>query len=39
MFALLPVLQIEPDAADPWGTPYKDALPEAEGEAEVLESF
>jgi 2-amino-4-hydroxy-6-hydroxymethyldihydropteridine diphosphokinase len=39
MFALLPMLQIDPDAADPWGTPYKDALAEAEGDAEVLESF
>lgn len=39
LFALLPVLQIEPEAADPWGTPYKDSLAEAEGEAEASESF
>jgi 2-amino-4-hydroxy-6-hydroxymethyldihydropteridine diphosphokinase len=39
LFALMPVLQIDPEVTDPWGAPYKDALPEAEGEVEILESF
>jgi 2-amino-4-hydroxy-6-hydroxymethyldihydropteridine diphosphokinase len=39
LFALMPVLQIDPEVTDPWGASYKDALPEAEGEVEILESF
>lgn len=38
-FVLVPLLEIDPDAADPWGTRYADALDEAEGEVELLESF
>lgn len=38
-FALVPLLEIAPDAADPWGTPYRDALDEAEGDFELLEPF
>ncbi|MFN2588331.1 MAG: 2-amino-4-hydroxy-6-hydroxymethyldihydropteridine diphosphokinase [Actinomycetota bacterium] len=38
-FVLVPLLEIDPDAADPWGTPYADALDEAEGDVELLELF
>ncbi len=38
-FTLVPLLEIEPDAADPWGTPYRDSLDEAEGEVERLKDF
>ena len=38
-FVLVPLLEIEPDASDPWGTRYADVLDEAEGEVELLESF
>ncbi len=38
-FALVPLLEIDPDAADPWGARYADALDVAEGEVEVLEPF
>jgi 2-amino-4-hydroxy-6-hydroxymethyldihydropteridine diphosphokinase len=38
-FVLVPLLEIDPDAADPWGTPYADALDEAEGDVELLEPF
>lgn len=38
-FVLVPLLEIEPDAADPWGTRYADLLDEAEGEVELLEKF
>lgn len=38
-FVLVPLLEIDPDAADPWGSRYADALDEAEGEVELLESF
>lgn len=38
-FALVPLLEIDPAAADPWGTPYSEALDEAEGEVELLEPF
>ncbi|MFN2389528.1 MAG: 2-amino-4-hydroxy-6-hydroxymethyldihydropteridine diphosphokinase [Actinomycetota bacterium] len=38
-FALVPLLEIAPAAADPWGSPYADALAEAEGEVELLEPF
>lgn len=35
-FVLVPLLEIAPDAADPWGTPYADSLDEAEGAVEKL---
>ena len=38
-FVLVPLLEIEPDASDPWGTRYADVLDEAEGEVELLEAF
>ncbi|HEX2195933.1 MAG TPA: 2-amino-4-hydroxy-6-hydroxymethyldihydropteridine diphosphokinase [Actinomycetota bacterium] len=38
-FVLVPLLEIDPDAADPWGARYADALDEAEGEVELLEPF
>ncbi len=38
-FALVPLLEIDPDAADPWGTPYRDSLEEAEGEVHLLRAF
>jgi 2-amino-4-hydroxy-6-hydroxymethyldihydropteridine diphosphokinase len=38
-FVLVPLLEIEPDASDPWGTRYADLLDEAEGEVELLETF
>lgn len=38
-FVLIPLLEIDADASDPWGTPYQTALEEAEGEVELLEAF
>ena len=38
-FALIPLLEIDPAASDPWGTPYSEALDEAEGDVELLEAF
>lgn len=38
-FVLIPLLEIDPEVADPWGTPYAEALDEAEGEVELLEPF
>jgi 2-amino-4-hydroxy-6-hydroxymethyldihydropteridine diphosphokinase len=38
-FVLIPLLEIEPDAADPWGTRYADSLDEAEGDVELLSAF
>jgi 2-amino-4-hydroxy-6-hydroxymethyldihydropteridine diphosphokinase len=38
-FVLVPLLEIEPRAADPWGTPYAESLDEAEGSVELLERF
>jgi 2-amino-4-hydroxy-6-hydroxymethyldihydropteridine diphosphokinase len=38
-FVLIPLLEIEPDAADPWGTRYADSLDEAEGDVEHLSAF
>jgi 2-amino-4-hydroxy-6-hydroxymethyldihydropteridine diphosphokinase len=38
-FALIPLLEIDPEATDPWGTPYSQALDEAEGDVELLEPF
>ncbi|MDP9233690.1 MAG: 2-amino-4-hydroxy-6-hydroxymethyldihydropteridine diphosphokinase [Actinomycetota bacterium] len=38
-FALVPLLEIDPAAADPWGARYADCLDEAEGEVERLEGF
>ena len=38
-FVLVPLLEIAPDASDPWGRRYADWLDEAEGEIALLESF
>ena len=38
-FVLVPLLEVEPEAADPWGTRYADVLDEAEGDVELLEKF
>lgn len=38
-FALVPLLEIDPELTDPWGMPYRDFLDEAEGEVELLEAF
>ena len=38
-FVLVPLLEIDPDASDPWGSRYADVLDEAEGEVELLEKF
>lgn len=36
-FVLVPLLEIAPDAADPWGSRYADFVDEAEGGVERLE--
>lgn len=38
-FVLVPLLEIDPEVADPWGKRYSDWLDEAEGEVDLLESF
>jgi 2-amino-4-hydroxy-6-hydroxymethyldihydropteridine diphosphokinase len=38
-FVLVPLLELDPDAADPWGGRYSDWLDEAEGEVVALEPF
>ena len=38
-FALIPLLEIDPDLTDPWETRLDDALDEAEGEVELREAF
>lgn len=38
-FVLVPLLEIDPEASDPWGSRYADALDEAEGDVELLEAF
>lgn len=38
-FVLVPLLEIDPDSADTWGSRYADVLEEAEGEVEMLEAF
>ncbi len=38
-FVLVPLLEIDPRAADPWGALYADYLFEAEGKVELLEAF
>jgi 2-amino-4-hydroxy-6-hydroxymethyldihydropteridine diphosphokinase len=38
-FVLVPLLEIDPELTDPWGSRYADSLDEAEGEVEVLEPF
>ena len=38
-FVLVPLLEIDPDAADPWGSRYDDWVDEAEGDVRLLEAF
>lgn len=38
-FVLVPLLEIEPEACDPWGQRYADWVEEAEGEVRRLEPF
>jgi 2-amino-4-hydroxy-6-hydroxymethyldihydropteridine diphosphokinase len=38
-FVLIPLLEIDPDVADPWGNLYRDLVDDAEGEVESLEPF
>ncbi len=38
-FVLIPLLEIDPDAADPWGMPYADLVDEAAGEVRLMEPF
>ena len=38
-FVLAPLLELDPDLEDPWGSRYADWLDEAEGEVERLEPF
>lgn len=38
-FALVPLLEIDPDLTDPWETPLADSLDEAEGEVELREPY
>jgi 2-amino-4-hydroxy-6-hydroxymethyldihydropteridine diphosphokinase len=38
-FVLVPLLEIDPDASDPWGRRYADFLEEAEGEVRLLAGF
>ena len=38
-FVLVPLLEIAPDASDPWGGRYADWLDDAEGEVILLEPF
>jgi 2-amino-4-hydroxy-6-hydroxymethyldihydropteridine diphosphokinase len=37
-FALVPLLEIDPDVTDPWGKRYEDWLEQAEGEVKPLDS-
>ncbi len=38
-FVLVPLLEIDPEASDPWGARYADWLDEAEGDVRFLEPF
>jgi 2-amino-4-hydroxy-6-hydroxymethyldihydropteridine diphosphokinase len=38
-FVLVPLLEIEPEAADPWGGRYDEWVNEAEGEVRPVEPF
>ena len=38
-FVLVPLLEIDPGASDPWGRRYADWIEEAEGDVELLEEF
>jgi 2-amino-4-hydroxy-6-hydroxymethyldihydropteridine diphosphokinase len=38
-FVLVPLLEIDPDASDPWGTPYRVFVDDAEGKVELIEPY
>ena len=38
-FVLVPLLEIDAGASDPWGRRYADWIEEAEGDVELLEAF
>ena len=38
-FVLVPLLEIDPEVSDPWGTPYREWLDEAVGEVVYIEPF
>jgi 2-amino-4-hydroxy-6-hydroxymethyldihydropteridine diphosphokinase len=38
-FVLVPMLEVDPQVADPWGARYADLLDEAEGDVSLLEPF
>ena len=38
-FVLVPLLEVEPEATDPWGDPYAGSIEDAEGEVELLEPY
>lgn len=38
-FVLVPMLEIDEDVTDPWGTRFADIVDEAEGDVELLEPF
>lgn len=38
-FALVPLVEVDPEAADPWGMRYADLVDEAEGDVRLLEPF
>ena len=38
-FVLVPLLEIDPGASDPWGRRYADWIEEAEGDVELLEEY
>ena len=38
-FVLVPLLELDPHASDPWGERYADWLDESEGEVRLLEPF
>jgi 2-amino-4-hydroxy-6-hydroxymethyldihydropteridine diphosphokinase len=38
-FVLVPLLEIDPEAADPWGDPYANSIEDAEGDVELLQPY
>ena len=38
-FVLVPLLEIDPDAVDPWGTRFKDYEERTEGEVRLMEPY
>lgn len=38
-FVMVPLLEVDPDASDPWGVRYADWVDEGDGEVRLLEAF